>query len=485
MDADDIQLVEMLADLAEENEIKSNVDDDSVLGSQYSISSEPVKNDPEGEEIEDLNITSLDLEDLSTWESMHKGSNRDGNMGEIINKQNTDLVDDLNITEESCTDVTLGNFPQFDGIDDLYGNMLDHETETVNYLSNIRKISKNNTAACCTVDLTENNKYVATIINVKKDYTMCSSHRNLYIIDIIKYIANNPERYLKKKLYDFLNRYYFYIFVKTSKNLQNSQIGDAVVTRTRHLKNIERIVLKKIEKECVTRYQSQLDHRDLDVYDIDEIGTFGCLEHINQHYITNYRKSKYNYKRDSKSCIQQSIFLNINHKLSNFLTKFIISSVDGATANDSSDSEPEADITIDGQEKRICVYKSGKNASRNIIQTTPKKRKFDLKDDDHESPNKLRNMVVKTPRRKYNSPSKMPRSPQLSSNYSPLDITITSPKTNKSPIRQSNSPKRKQYRSISDTPSTSTTSKRKIRSLRMSLLSEKRLTNFSNLDLGN
>lgn len=484
MDADDIQLVEMLADLAEENEIKSNVDDDSVLGSQYSISSEPVKNDPEEEEIEDLNITSLDLDDLSIWESMHKRSNQNGNMGEIINnKQKTDSVDDLNITEESYTNVTLGNFPQLDGIDDLYGKMLDHETETVHYLSNIRKISKNNTTACTVVPF-ENNKYVSTIINTEKDYTMCNSHRNLYLVDIIKYIANNPERYyLKKKLYDFLNRYYFYIFVKTNKNLQNSQIGNAVVRRTRHLENIEKIVLKKIEKEGVTRYQSQLDHRDLDVYDIDEIGTFGCLEHINQHYITNYRKGKYNYKRDSKSCIQQSTFFNINHKLSKFLTKFIISSVDGATANDSSDSEPEVDITIDGQEERICVYKSGKNASQNIIQTTPKKRKFELKNDVHELPNKRRNIVVKTPKRKYNSPSKVPRSPKLSSNYSPLDITITSPKTNRSPIRQSNSPK--QYASISDIPSTSTTPKRKIRSLRVSLLSEKRLTNFSNLDLGN
>jgi len=490
VDADDIQLVEMLANLAEENDIKSNVDDDSVLGSQYSVSSEPVKNDPEEEEIEDLNITSLDLDDLSTWESMHKGFNQNDNVmnvGEIINnQQTTDSVDDVNITEESSIDVTLGNFPQIDGIDNLYGNMFDYETETVNNLNNIRKISKNNTVACCTVVqyLSEDNKY-ATIINTEKAYIMCNSHRNLYLVEIIEYIVNNPERYyLKKKLFNFLNRYYFHIFVKTSKNLQNSQIDNAVVRRMYYLENIKRNVHKKIEKEsCITRYQSCLDHRDLDVYDIDEIGTFGCLEHINQHYITNYGKGKYDYKQDSKSCIQQNTFLNINHKLPNFLTKFIISSVDGA--NDSSDSEPEADITIDGQEECICVYKSGKNASQNIIQITPKKRKFDLKDDDHESPNKQRNMVVKTPKRKCNSPSKVPRSPQVSGNYSPLNITITSPKTSKSPVRQSNSPKRKQYVSISDAPSTSTTPKRKIRSLRVSLLSEKRLTNFSNLDLGN
>ncbi|KMQ94289.1 dna polymerase zeta catalytic subunit-like protein [Lasius niger] len=383
LDADDIQLVEMLANLAEENEIKSNVDDDSVLGSQYSISSEPVKNDPEEEEIEDLNITSLDLDDLSSWESMHKESNQHDNKAEVINnKQNTES-DDLNVTEESYIDVTLTNFPQLDGIDDLCGNMLDYERETAS-----------------------------------------------------------------------------------------------------DLKNTERRIVhnKKIEKElCVTRYQLQSDHRDLDVYDIDEIGTFGCLEHINQYYIADYEKDKCNYKRDSKSYIQQNIFLNINHKPSNFSTKFIISNIDGATATDSSDSE--ADVTIDGQEKCTCVYKSGKkNAPQNMVQITPKKRKLDFKDD-QESPSKRRNMAVKTPKRKYNSPSKVSRSPQLSGNYSPLDITITSPKTSRSPVQQCNSPQRKQYISISDVPSTSTTPKRKTRSLRVNLLCEKGLTNLSNLDL--
>lgn len=491
MDADDIQLVEMLADLAEENEIKINVDDDSVLGSQYSISNGPVKNDPEEEEIEDLNITSLDLDDLSSWESMHKRSNQHGNVGEIINdKQNTESVDDLNVNEESDINVTLTNFPQLDGIYDLCGNMLDYERETVNDLSNIRMIFKSDTAACTIGQcLSENNKYFTAVVNTRKNYAMCNSYRNLYLVDIIEYIANNPNRYhLKKKLYNFLNRYCFHIFVKTSKNLQNSQIDSIVVRKMYYLENIKRRIVhnKKIEKElCVTRYQLQSDHRDLDVYDIDEIGTFGCLEHINQYYIADYEKDKCNYKQDSKSCIQQNIFLNINHRPSNFPMKFIISSVDGATATDSSDSEPEADITIDRQEECICVYKSGKtNVPQNIVQITPKKRKLDFKDDDYESPSKRKNMAVKTPKRKYNSPSKVLRSPQLSGNYSPLDITITSPKTSRSPVRQHESPKNKQYAPISDTP-TSITPKRKTHSLRVSLLCEKRLTNFSKLDLGN
>lgn len=490
MDADDIQLVEMLADLAEENEIKSNVDNDSVLGSQYSISSQPVKNDdPEEEEIEDLNITSLDLDDLNSWESMQKGSNH-GNMAEVINNKENTESNDLNVTRESSRDVTLTNFPQFDGTDDLCGNMLNYERESANDFSNINMMFKNDTTAHCIAVqcLSEDNKYVASAINIEKDYVMCNSHKNLYLVDIIKYIANNSDRYLKKKLYNFLNRYYFHIFVKTSKNLQilkHLQIDGAIIRKTFYLENIERKIVhnKKVEKELyVTRYQLQSDHRDLDVYDIDEIGTFGCLEHINQYYIADYEKDKCNYKRVSKSYIQQNIF-KINHKLPNFSTKFMISNIDGATATDSSDSEPEVDVTIDKQEECICVFKSGKNAPQNLVQITPKKRKLDFKAEDHESPSKRRN-TVKTPKRKYNSPSKVSRSPQLSGNYSPLDIVITSPKTSTSPIQQCNSPKRK-YIPIFDAPSTSTTPKRKTRSLRVNLLCEKRLTSLSNIDSGN
>ncbi|XP_029174369.1 DNA polymerase zeta catalytic subunit [Nylanderia fulva] len=491
LDVDDIQLVEMLADLAEENEVKSNVDDDSVLGSQYSTSSQPVKNDdPEEEEIEDLNITSLDLDDLNSWESMQKRSSQHSNIVEVTNNKENTESNDIDVTGESCRDVTLTNFPQLDGTDDLCGNMLDHERE--NDCSNINMIFKDNTTTYCTTVqcLPEDNKHVAPVINIKKDYAMCNSHRNLYLVDIIKYIANNSDRYLKKKLYNFLNRYYFHIFVKTSKNLQilmHSQIDGAIIRKTLYLENIERRIVynKEIEKKlCVTQYQLQSDHRDLDVYDIDEIGTFGCLEHINQYYIAGYEKDKCNYKQESNSYIQQNIF-NINHKLDTVSTKFIISNIDGATATDSSDSEPEVDVTIDRQEECICVFKSGKKSvSQNMVQITPKKRKREVKAEDHESPSK-RKSIVKTPKRKYNSPSKVSRSPQLSGNYSPLDIVITSPKTSRSPIRQCNSSKRKQYLPISDVPSTSTTPKRKTRSLRVNLLCEKRLTNLSNIDSEN
>ncbi|KAG5322010.1 REV3L polymerase, partial [Acromyrmex heyeri] len=393
LDADDIQLIDMLADLAEKNEIASNVDDDSVLGSQYSMFNERIKDDPEEEEIEDLNITSFDL-DLSSWESVYnqRSSQHDNTVKVVDNKQNIGSADNSNVTEENDGDVTLVNFPQVDGVDDLYEIVSKHE-EISNSLSN-----KDNIACCMAV------------------------------------------------------QYYFHIFFKTSKHLRGMNVKyphtdiNFVARKNRYLKtllkdNRKRIVHnKKTEEELyVTRWQLQLDHRDLDVYDIDEIET---MEHVN--YITNYE-----------------------NKLN-----FTISNVDGATA-DSSDAESEADVTIEKQEERVCTYKSDKkNVLQNIVQITPKKRKFDSQDDDHESSKKRRN-VAKTPKRKYNSPGKTSRSPQLSGNYSPLNITITSPKSSKDPVRQCESPKRNQYVPTSDIPSTSTTPKHKKRPLRVSLLREK------------
>lgn len=381
MDADDIQLVEMLADLAEENEIASNVDDDSVLGSQYSTFSEPIKNDPEEEEIEDLNITSLDL-DLSSWESIYnqKFNQRDNTIKIVDNKQNTESACDSNITEESDGDVTLVNFPQVDGVDDLY-EILKYEKEITNNTNNLR--NEDNMAIQCPV----------------------------------------------------------------------------------------------------ARCQLQPDHRDLDVYDIDEIETFETSEHNN--YMADYEEDKCNCKQDSKSCVQKGILLNSNyflhHERCNLSEKFTISNIDGATADSSDESDVDViidknDVVIDKnkQEKRVCAYK---NVPQNVIQITPKKRKLDLQDD--ESPSKRRNVAVKTPKRRYNSPGKTSRSPQLSGNYSPLNIIITSPKSSKSPVRQcAESPKRKRI-STPDDPST--TPKHKIHPLRVSLLREK----FLNSDLGN
>ncbi|XP_020282558.1 DNA polymerase zeta catalytic subunit isoform X2 [Pseudomyrmex gracilis] len=388
LDANDMQLVEMLANLAEKNETVSNVDDDSVLGSQYSIFSEPAKNEEEEEDdVEDLNITSLDL-DLSSWESECKRSNQhDSTIEAVRDKQNTEL-DELNVIEED-NDITLTNISQFDGADDLYTKFLEHDRETIKYSNSKADI----TASYTSQRLPIRNKYSAFIIDATK--------------------------------------------------------------------------------KC--------DHQDLDVFDLNEIDT---REHINDECHVLEYKDKYSCKQNSKSYFQNRI-VNSNHhspnKLVNF-KKLIVSSVDGATATDSSDSESEIDVTVNKQETRICEYKSGKKtAAQDRIQVTPK-RKRNFKNDDYKSPDKRSN-IVQTPKRQY-SLGKELKSPQALGSYSPLNITITSPKTAKSPIRQCESPK--QYVSISNAPSTSTTPKRKIHTLRVKLLRDKRATNLlQNYDLDN
>ncbi|XP_011881898.1 PREDICTED: DNA polymerase zeta catalytic subunit [Vollenhovia emeryi] len=481
LDADDVPLVELLANLAEENETASNVDEDSVLGSQYSAFSEPIKNDPEEEEIEDLNITSLDL-DLSPWESMHsqRSSQCDNTVKAVYEEQNTEVTDNSNVTEENG-DVTLVNLPQVDGVDDLY--------EVLNYEKANNLSNEYNTAVQCLLKITEDSKSnsCVPVTNVRRNCAMYVSYRNLSLTDIVKYIVNDPNGYcLRKELRNFVNRYNFHIFLKTSKTLRSTTSvthphtdTSVVVKDTRYLKDNEgRIVHnKKIERELyIARCQLEPDHRDLDVFDIDDIETLETLEHC----VADYEEDKRDRKRGSESCVQKEVLLSsshrcLHHEPCNFSIQFTISNVDGATATDSSDSEPEADVTINAQENCVCAYKSGKkNVLQNTVQTTPRKRKFDLQEDDYESPGKRRNVAVKTPKGRYESPGKAPRSPRSSGNYSPLDITVTSPKSSRSPARQcKQSPKRSQYVPTLDAPSTSTTPKHKLRPLRVSLLREK------------
>ncbi|RLU15029.1 hypothetical protein DMN91_012916 [Ooceraea biroi] len=466
LDADDIQLVEMLANLAEENETTTNVDDDSVLGSQYSVFSEPAKNDPEEEEVEDLNITSLDLDSLSPWESVCKESN-----SIIVNKRNTESANSTNNIAEESENVTLTDFPQFDGVDDSDENILKYEKSSTSCLS------ENNSRKCCTAVLSANVERAVPVINKRKNH-MCDFYKNLHLVDVIEHFnASNPNQYhLRKELYDFVNRCYFHIFIKSDKNLR-----DTLIKKIYYLKDKKRNIVKKKRRQelCIT-YQLPLDHQDLDVYDVDEAS--GTTDDINQYNIKDHEEHKRNYV-DAKLRAQRRALLDSNYcshqEIYSILPKFTISSVDGAAGidTDSSDSELESDITINRQEKRICVYKSAKrDIPRATLEGTPKKRKLDFETD--ESPGKRRNATARTPKRQYSSPGKG----RLSGNYSPLNIIITSPKTSRSPLGKCESPKERHV-AMSDAASTSTTPKRKTHLLRMSLLREKRGTNFSSLDL--
>jgi len=478
VDADDMQLVEMLANLAEENETTTNVDNDSVLGSQYSIFSEVAKDDPEEEEVEDLNITSLDLNDLNSLVSMCKKSDKRDN---IENLYKQDTANSSNIFEESHEN-TITDFPQFDGVDN-YENILKYGKSNTN-----RLVNKNNNIKKYCITVFSKNTHVVHVSNTAKNHAICNSYRNLCLMDVIKHfnINNSYQNHLTKELYNFLNRYYFHIFIKTDKNLRNISTNNlyfgknAGTRKMYYLKDKKGNILNKKRKErlCIAYYQIQLNHQDLDVYDIDDIEAIGTIDDINQYNTTDYEKNKYDCIQDAKLYSQRALSNSNCSYHKSCISKFTISNVDGATGTDSSDSELETDITINKQEKRICVYKSGKKDIQSKGQITPRKRKLDFE----KSPDKRKNF--QTPKKQYSSPNKMHRSPRLSGNYSPLNITITSPKTSKSPLKKYESPKEKHVM-MSDASSTSTTPQHEKYPLHMSLFREKHARNFLNLDIGN
>ncbi|XP_034191284.2 DNA polymerase zeta catalytic subunit [Osmia lignaria lignaria] len=119
LDSEDMHLVEILANLAETNEEEKIVDDDSMLASQFSTFTNQIKEDSEDDEIENLNITSLDLDSLSSWNSAAK----------VSNQISTSKIENKNIDDHTETDCRIEknvkrslsiNIPQYDGPSDLF-----------------------------------------------------------------------------------------------------------------------------------------------------------------------------------------------------------------------------------------------------------------------------------------------------------------------------------------------------------------------------
>ncbi|XP_076754833.1 DNA polymerase zeta catalytic subunit [Xylocopa sonorina] len=124
LDSEDMHLVEILANLAEENEEDNIIDNDSILGSQFSILSKQIKEDDEDDddddnEAENLNITSLDLNSLSSWNSV-TGPASQLSMPEIEIKGLDDCKQTDCETESNVEDIPSSmDFPQYDGPCDL------------------------------------------------------------------------------------------------------------------------------------------------------------------------------------------------------------------------------------------------------------------------------------------------------------------------------------------------------------------------------
>lgn len=101
-----MDLVEILADLSKNDEVKKIIDDDSILGSQYSEQDNKVLSDYEDDENEQLNLTNLDLTRLSQNLS-----------NTLIEKSNISNEEDIQTDHEKNLSILI--CPQFDGADDF------------------------------------------------------------------------------------------------------------------------------------------------------------------------------------------------------------------------------------------------------------------------------------------------------------------------------------------------------------------------------
>ncbi|KAK2584377.1 hypothetical protein KPH14_006763 [Odynerus spinipes] len=114
LNEDDMDLVEMLADLADSNEVKKIVDDDSILGSQYSEHDKILSdNDEQDDENEQLNLTNLDLTKLSSWKDSMTTNEQLNTLIETSNKSHQE-----NIETDLDKNVSTLVLPQFDGAND-------------------------------------------------------------------------------------------------------------------------------------------------------------------------------------------------------------------------------------------------------------------------------------------------------------------------------------------------------------------------------
>ncbi|XP_054001717.1 DNA polymerase zeta catalytic subunit isoform X1 [Hylaeus anthracinus] len=390
LDTGDIHLVEILANLAGPNEKDKIVDDDSMLGSQYSILSNQIKQDnedDEDDEVENLNITSFDLDSLSSWNSDTKPST-ESYVPEIGNKEEEINKDTAGILENNIEDISLSSFPQYDGLNDLF-------LKDENHFSKKPAVNK-----------------------VKKWKKTCKK------LETKSKDTNKIQRYsdlLPKKTLTFqLN------FNEVS-NMNNK----------------------------LWRILSKLDHQDLDVYDVDEVvHALSLIDYANLNKSTN------------------QINLDKSHfKINDRTIELSIPALDGNASDSSSESELDQDITIDRQEKRICVYKSSTKSKKEAnVHSSLKKRRIELENSDFGSPRKRRNICSNLLENELHyTPTKI-RSIQnhsLLGKYSPLSIKILSPKAER------NLEKNSSIDEPSSSKSTCTTPKRNSNKLRMDLLHNK------------
>lgn len=452
MDTEDLHLVEMLANLAEANEEEKIVDNDSVLGSQYSTYSNQIKEDNEDDDVEDLNITSLDLDSLSSWNSVFEGPSQ-SSVSEMENK-NAEGNKEAAGTVENNTEDALLNFPQYDGSTDL---LLNNEKE-LSRKSDTTEISK---------DKSPRKELLNKIITSSRLNFTNIQKRSDFLQKVIGFEFNLNEG-IKRKICEILYERYSSRFIAFNAELFSNNAHNCMVNvklrqnQTREFKSKRRKATQafKPNSRC-PRSKNMLDickfdHQDLDVYDLEGIElVLSSGDYTNLKHIVNESCSNRISCGDSRS------------------VDLKVPALDGNTIDSSSDSELDQDLTIDRQEKRICVYKScrkSKKSEDNVVNASLKKRRLELDDPELESPHKRRNTNSLQDESHYTpTKSRTVRSPRsLSGKYTPLDVRVLSPKTDRNGSSGNDPGSSKTY-----SASTCTTPRRASRQLRMNLLREK------------
>ncbi|CAK9831820.1 DNA polymerase zeta catalytic subunit [Anthophora retusa] len=444
LDSEDIQLVEILDDLAKENEEEISVDNDSMLGSQFATFSNQIKEDSEDDEIEDLNITSFDLDSLSSWNSAINAASQ--SIPEIADKETEGSKETNDIFEHNIGDFSSMELPQYDGPIDVSSNNKQLPKFT---RDKIRKKKE----SCNRLKISTRN-----LFNDKSTISTLLKFRNIQInIDLLESMLMMPRLNLKEILdtkKEFISQSVifdvklprYFKFYPEQNHVSKSKCKKSLHSSRQELSHYRNINLYK------------LDHQDLDIYDVDEI----------EHELTLSDYESLNY-----SVVENSINLVNCDKLN----KLNVPSFDGNTVDSSSDSELDSDITINREEKRICIYKprtKSKN-EENVINISLKKRRRELEESNLQSPNKRHHTdAVSLQKKSYHTPTKtkVPQSPRsLSKKYSPLNVKIISPKPDKD-IEDNE---------FCDSKSTYSTPKRNSEQLRMNLLREK-LSQVTNID---
>ncbi|XP_076378060.1 DNA polymerase zeta catalytic subunit isoform X1 [Megalopta genalis] len=361
LDIDDVHLIEMLANLAESNE-EVSVDNDSVLASQYSMLSNEIREDNE-DDVEDLNITSLDLD--SSWNTNTKTVSQLS----TIDFENKEIgIENGRSTKLDDEDVTLLNFPQYDGSNDL--------------------IYKNDKQL--QIKSSQNENTVSKYINCVK----IQKHDDLLEKTVITSSCLNPNVVLnaRKKLRQIV----------LDHTLSQSIAFNSILFHEKHgrdCRNMERKIT-----EIIMEYEP--DHQDLDVYDIDDTDhALLLIDHSNLINTSDHNES-----------------YSIAH---NRLMEVELPSFDGNAVDSSSDSDLDSDITTDRKEERICIYKSCTKLKHEecIVNTSLKKRKLESGNSSSGSPQIHYHTPIKARRL---------QSPCSTRKYSALNITIMSPKAKES-----------------------------------------------------